>query len=141
MTNISINKLHEFRDHPYQVLDNEEMNSLIESVQQQGIMTPLIVRPLENTADEYEIISGHRRFRAAQKAGLTDVPAFIRPVSRDDCTTLLRQLRKNKRIAETIIEDEPKIKENIRIETQARNEAFGLNKKQKQKSKQRSYER
>ena len=61
--------------------------------------------------------------------------------SRDDCTTLLRQLRKNKRIAETIIEDEPKIKENIRIETQARNETYGLNKKQKQKSKQRSYER
>ena len=56
MTNISINKLHEFRDHPYQVLDNDEMNSLIESVQQQGIMTPLIVRPLEGTTDEYEII-------------------------------------------------------------------------------------
>lgn len=78
MTNISINKLHEFRDHPYQVLDNEEMNSLIESVQQQGIMTPLIVRPLEGTTDEYEIISGHRRFRATQKAGLAEVPAFIR---------------------------------------------------------------
>ena len=89
MTNISINKLHEFRDHPYQVLDNEEMNSLIESVQQQGIMTPLIVRPLENTTDEYEIISGHRRFRAAQKAGLTEVPAFIRPVSRDEAAIML----------------------------------------------------
>ena len=89
MTNISINKLHEFRDHPYQVLDNEEMNSLIESVQQQGIMTPLIVRPLENTTDEYEIISGHRRFRAAQKAGLAEVPAFIRPVSRDEAAIML----------------------------------------------------
>ena len=89
MTNISINKLHEFRDHPYQVLDNEEMNSLIESVQQQGIMTPLIVRPLENTTDEYEIISGHRRFRAAQKAGLTEVPAFIRPVSRDEAAIMV----------------------------------------------------
>lgn len=89
MTNISINKLHEFRDHPYQVLDNEEMNSLIESVQQQGIMTPLIVRPLEDTADEYEIISGHRRFRAAQKAGLLEVPAFIRPVSRDEAAIML----------------------------------------------------
>ena len=89
MTNISINKLHEFKDHPYQVLDNEEMNSLIESVQQQGIMTPLIVRPLENTTDEYEIISGHRRFRAAQKAGLTEVPAFIRPVSRDEAAVML----------------------------------------------------
>lgn len=89
MTNISINKLHEFRNHPYQVLDNEEMNSLIESVQQQGIMTPLIVRPLEGTTDEYEIISGHRRFRAAQKAGLTEVPAFIRPVSRDEAAIML----------------------------------------------------
>ena len=89
MTNISINKLHEFRNHPYQVLDNEEMNSLIESVQQQGIMTPLIVRPLEDTTDEYEIISGHRRFRAAQKAGLAEVPAFIRPVSRDEAAIMV----------------------------------------------------
>ena len=89
MTNISINKLHEFRDHPYQVLDNEEMNSLVESVQQQGIMTPLIVRPLEDTTDEYEIISGHRRFRAAKKAGLTEVPAFIRPVSRDEAAIMV----------------------------------------------------
>lgn len=89
MTNISINKLHEFRDHPYQVLDNEEMNSLIESVQQQGIMTPLIVRPLEDTTDEYEIISGHHRFRAAQKTGLAEVPAFIRPVSRDEAAIMV----------------------------------------------------
>ena len=89
MTNISINKLHEFKDHPYQVLDNEEMNSLIESVQQQGIMTPLIVRPLEGTTDEYDIISGHRRFRAAQKAGLAEVPAFIRPVSRDEAAIMV----------------------------------------------------
>ena len=89
MTNISINKLHEFKDHPYQVLDNDEMNSLIESVQQQGIMTPLIVRPLEGTTNEYEIISGHRRFRAAQKAGLAEVPAFIRPVSRDEAAIMV----------------------------------------------------
>lgn len=89
MTNISINKLHKFRDHPYQVLDNEEMNSLIESVQQQGIMTPLIVRLLEDTTDEYEIILGHRRFRAAQKAGLLEVPAFIHPVSRDEAAIML----------------------------------------------------
>ena len=89
MTNISINKLHEFKNHPYQVLDNDEMNRLIESVQQQGIMTPLIVRPLEGTTDEYEIISGHRRFRAAQKAGLAEVPAFIRPVSRDEAAIMV----------------------------------------------------
>lgn len=89
MINISITKLHEFKDHPYKVLDNDEMNSLIESVQAQGIMSPLIVRPLEGTTDEYEIISGHRRFRAAQKAGLTEVPAFIRPVSREEAAIML----------------------------------------------------
>ena len=89
MTNISINNLHEFKNHPYQVIDNEEMNNLIESIQQQGIMTPLIVRPLEGTTDEYEIISGHRRFRAAQKVGLKEVPAFIHPVSRDEAAIML----------------------------------------------------
>lgn len=89
MTNISINKLHEFKDHPYKVLDNDEMNRLIESVQEQGITSPLIVRPLEGTTNEYEIISGHRRFRAAQKAGLSEVPAFIRPVSRDEAAIML----------------------------------------------------
>ena len=89
MTNISINKLHEFKNHPYQVLDNDEMNSLIESVQEQGVMSPLIVRPLEGKTDEYEIISGHRRFRAAQKEGLKEVPAFIRPVSRDEAAIML----------------------------------------------------
>lgn len=89
MTNISINKLHEFKDHPYKVLDNDEMNNLIESVQEQGIMSPLIVRPLEETTEEYEIISGHRRFRAAQKAGLKEVPVNIRPVSRDEAAILL----------------------------------------------------
>ena len=89
MTNISINQLHPFKDHPYKVLDNDEMNSLIESVQEYGIMSPLIVRPLEGTTDQYEIISGHRRFRAAQKAGLNEVPAFIRPVSRDEAAIML----------------------------------------------------
>ena len=89
MTNISITRLHPFKDHPYKVLDNDEMNNLIESVQEHGIMSPLIVRPLEETTDQYEIISGHRRFRAAQKAGLREVPAFIRPVSRDEAAIML----------------------------------------------------
>ena len=52
-------------------------------------MSPLIVRPLEGTTDQYESISGHRRFRAAQKAGLAEVPAFIRPVSRDEAAIML----------------------------------------------------
>ena len=67
---IPIQSLHPFAGHPYKVQDNDEMNRLIESIQEQGILTPLIVRPLEGTAAEYEVISGHRRLRAAQKAGL-----------------------------------------------------------------------
>ncbi len=89
MKNISINKIHPFEGHPYKVLDNEEMNNLIQSVQEYGIMSPLIVRPLENKTDEYEIISGHRRFRAAQKAGLTEVPAYIYAVNRDEAAIML----------------------------------------------------
>ena len=81
--NIAIEKLFPFEGHPFKVQDNEEMNALIESIQEQGILSPLIVRPKENTADEYEIVSGHRRFRAAVKAGIKEVPALIVPLDRD----------------------------------------------------------
>jgi len=65
------------------------MNELIQSVQQHGILSPLIVRPIEGKTDEYEIISGHRRFRAAQKAGLTEVPAVIYALNRDEAAIML----------------------------------------------------
>lgn len=81
--NIAIEKLFPFEGHPFKVQDNEEMNALIESIQEQGILSPLIVRPKENTEDEYEIVSGHRRFRAAVKAGIKEVPALIVPIDRD----------------------------------------------------------
>lgn len=80
---IAIEKLFPFEGHPFKVQDNEEMNALIESIQEQGILSPLIVRPKENTEDEYEIVSGHRRFRAAVKAGIKEVPALIVPLDRD----------------------------------------------------------
>lgn len=80
--NIPIPKLRPFEGHPFKVKDDEEMNTLIESVQIQGILSPLIVRPIENT-DEYEVISGHRRLHAAQKAGITEVPALIYALDRD----------------------------------------------------------
>ena len=82
--NISIEKLFPFEGHPFKIQDNEEMNALIESIQEQGILSPLIVRPKENTEDEYEIVSGHRRFRAAVKAGMKEVPALIVPLDRDE---------------------------------------------------------
>ena len=81
-TNITVSKLRPFENNPYQVRDDEEMNTLIESVQMQGVLSPLIVRPVENT-DEYEVISGHRRLHAAQKAGILEVPALIYALDRD----------------------------------------------------------
>ena len=80
--NISVSKLRPFEGHPFKVKDDEEMNTLIESVQTQGILSPLIVRPIENT-DEYEVISGHRRLHAAQKAGIIEIPALIYALDRD----------------------------------------------------------
>ncbi|NBH13831.1 ParB/RepB/Spo0J family partition protein, partial [Lachnospiraceae bacterium] len=81
--NISTDKLHTFDRHPFQVIDNEEMNNLAESIRAQGIISPLIVRPIEGKSDEYEVISGHRRLYAAVKAGLTEVPALIYPLDRN----------------------------------------------------------
>ncbi len=85
---IPVENIVPFDGHPYKVLDDDSMNDLTESVQDNGIMEPLTVRPLENTGN-YEIISGHRRYRAAQKAGITEVPAFIRAVSRDEAAIML----------------------------------------------------
>ena len=81
-TNIAVSKLRPFENNPYQVRDDAEMNTLIESIQTQGVLSPLIVRPIENT-DEYEVVSGHRRLHAARKAGITEVPALIYALDRD----------------------------------------------------------
>ena len=81
-----IDDLHSFKHHPFKVLDNEEMNQMVESVQQFGILNPLIVRPDENGS--YEIVSGHRRARAAELAGLTTVPAIVRQLD-DDAAIIL----------------------------------------------------
>lgn len=64
------------------------MVTLTESIRAEGILFPLIVRPLENT-DEYEVISGHRRLHAAQRAGLSEVPAFVHEISREEAAILL----------------------------------------------------
>ena len=77
---LPIEKLRPFENHPFQVKDDDEMEQLVWSVLTQGILTPLVVRPLEN--DEYEVISGHRRLRACQKAGIETVPALIYALDR-----------------------------------------------------------
>lgn len=81
--NISIEKLFPFEGHPFKVQDNEEMECLAESIQQNGVLSPIIVRPKENTPDEYEIISGHRRVMASRKAGITEIPALVVSLDRD----------------------------------------------------------
>ena len=86
---IPVNNIHPFKGNPYKVLDNEEMSALVDSIGERGIMSPLIVRPMEDRPDEYELISGHRRLYAAQLAGLTELPAVIRPVTRDEAAIML----------------------------------------------------
>ena len=81
--NIQVDKLRTFEGHPFKVQDDEDMDNLTESIRQQGIISPLIVRPIENAA-EYEVISGHRRLHAAVKAGLSEVPALIYPLDRSE---------------------------------------------------------
>ena len=78
---LPISKLHPFEGHPFKVTDNEEMDQLTWSILTQGLLTPLVVRPLEN--GEYEVISGHRRLHACKKAGIEKVPALITEMDRD----------------------------------------------------------
>ena len=78
---LPISKLHPFEGHPFKVTDNEEMDQLVWSIITQGLLTPLVVRPLSN--GEYEVISGHRRLHACKKAGIETVPALIYAIDRD----------------------------------------------------------
>ena len=78
---ISTNKLHPFPTHPFKVQDDEDMEQLVQSIQSQGVLTPLVVRPLDNS--EYEVISGHRRLHACKKAGIQTVPALVYAIDRD----------------------------------------------------------
>ena len=87
--NISVDMILSFADNPYQVLDNEEMDELVQSIRERGILTPLIVMPKPNDAHVFELISGHRRLYAAQKAGLETVPAIVCNVSRDEAAIMV----------------------------------------------------
>ena len=78
---LPVNKLRPFEGHPFQVKDDAEMEQLVWSILTQGLLTPITVRPLEN--NEYEVISGHRRLHACQKAGIETVPALIYSLDRD----------------------------------------------------------
>ena len=81
-TEIEVDKIRPFKDHPFKVLDDEKMHELVESIMLNGILTPVIVRKIEN--DEYEMISGHRRLFAVKQIGLDKIPAIIKRYSDDD---------------------------------------------------------
>ena len=89
VTNISINRIHPFDGHPYKVLDNAEMDNLTASVHDYGVREPVLVRPHETIPGEFEMISGHRRMRAAQRAGLTEIPAVVCEMTRDEAAVMV----------------------------------------------------
>lgn len=84
---IQLDRLKPFENHPYKVVENEEMNNLTQSINENGILSPIIVRPIEN--GEYEIISGHRRLFAGKQAGLTKIPAMVCEMDRDTAAVTL----------------------------------------------------
>ena len=89
LMNIKLEKLHPFENHPYKVLDDESMKELVGSIKEYGLLNRIIVRPLEDKPEEYEIISGHRRVHAAELLEMKEVPAVVHFIDRDQATILM----------------------------------------------------
>lgn len=85
--NIPLSELHPFKDHPYKVEDNMEMDALCESIGKSGLLSPIIVRPSDEGG--YEIISGHRRFRAYQRLGMTEIPSTVCEMSDEEAVVAM----------------------------------------------------
>lgn len=81
---IEIEKIRPFKDHPFKVVDDEKMQDLVESIRANGILSPVLIRPVGN--DRYEMVSGHRRMHAAQSLDLERIPAIIREMTDDEAT-------------------------------------------------------
>lgn len=84
---IPLSEIDDFPDHPFQVRLDEDMDQLVESVRERGVITPITLRQKEN--GRYEIVSGHRRRKACELAGLTTVPAEIKELTRDEAIILM----------------------------------------------------
>ena len=80
--NISLDELHPFKNHPFKILNNEEMERMIESIRKVGTITPALARPLPDGG--YELISGHRRLAACQVLGIETMPVIVREMSDDE---------------------------------------------------------
>ena len=84
---IDINRIQPFQNHPFKVVDDAKMDDLVNSIRQNGVLTPVLVRPTDDGG--YEMISGHRRMHAAERAGLATIPAIIRELTDDDATIVM----------------------------------------------------
>lgn len=80
-TEIEVARIHPFKNHPFKVVDDDKMHELAESIMENGVLTPVIVRP---DADGYEMISGHRRLFAVKQVGLETIPAIVRELGDDE---------------------------------------------------------
>ena len=89
LMNIKLEKLHPFEKHPYKVLDDDSMTELVESIKEHGLLNRIIVRPMDDTPEEYEIISGHRRVHAAELLEMKEVPAVVHFIDRDEATVIM----------------------------------------------------
>lgn len=85
--NIKIGAIMEFHNHPFRVVDDDKMDELVESIKANGVMTPIIVRPIDDRS--YELISGHRRTHAARRAGLYEIPAIVKDIDDDEATVMM----------------------------------------------------
>ena len=81
---IPVKDLHPFKGNPYKVREGEEMDALTESIQERGVLAPLIVRPMADAAMSYEVISGHRRLAACQRLDMESVPVIVQPMTDDE---------------------------------------------------------
>ena len=84
---IQIDKLVGFRNHPFQVKDDESLNALCESIRDYGVLSPLLARP--TVAGNYELVSGHRRKAAAMKLGMEKLPVLVREMTDDEAVILM----------------------------------------------------
>lgn len=87
VVDINLSDLKTFKNHPFKVIDNEELNDMATSIQENGVLVPIIVRPIDD--NKYEIISGHRRKRASQLAGKEKIPCIIRDLTDDEATIIM----------------------------------------------------
>lgn len=87
IVNITLSELKPFKDHPFSIRDDEAMQQTVESVREYGVLVPAIARPLEDGT--YELISGHRRKRACELAGLLTMPVIVRDIDRDAATIIM----------------------------------------------------